>query len=96
MSSIHFLNRAFDAVIENNNDSESDEEKTDTEKEDEKEKGGGKRKRRSAYSSGRKEAMGLTNGQLYDSPDIGSSDRDNKKRTISRTNAASSHRWRKR
>jgi hypothetical protein len=99
MTTISELNRCFDAMLEDDNEDEDEEDdKTDVEKDDEREKGGGKRKRRSAYPSGRKEKLGLTNGQVYDSPDTGSSksDRDNNKRSLSRTSGASNHRWRKR
>lgn len=101
MTTIRDLNSAFDSLLEaedGESDEDEDDDKTDVEKDDEREKGGGKRKRRTAYSSGRREKIGFTNGQVYDSPDTGTSnsDRDNNKRSISRTSGASNHRWRKR
>lgn len=73
---------------------------------DEDEKGGGKRKRRTSYSSGRREvAFGMRSskisnlrGELKQALGVKQKNKGKslgKKRVISKTPAASSHRWKK-
>lgn len=72
----------------------------DVRKDDVREKGGGRRKRRTSYRSGRLELIGYK--KLKQLPKVstdlkkslGLSGRNNKKRTIALTPAASRQRWR--